>query len=207
MIDLHALIAVALIYAVGVMSPGPNFLAVAQRALVHGRAEALATAAGVITVSALWASSSLFGLAIVFKLFPWTHVILKIVGAAYLVWAGIKLWRHARVPLPIDAGGPLPGAGLLRAYRAGLATNLSNAKAIAFYTSIFSAAAPAADKTLTLWVALGMVLAIAMLWYGLIGVALSSGPFARGYRRAKAAIERVCGVLMIGFGVELAASR
>jgi threonine/homoserine/homoserine lactone efflux protein len=207
MIDVHALLAVALIFALGVMSPGPNFLAVAQRALVHGRTAAMATAAGVITVSALWASSSLFGLAIVFKLFPWTHLVLRIVGAAYLVWAGIKLWRHARVPLPIDSGGPVPGAGLGKAYRAGLATNLSNAKAIAFYTSIFSAAAPAPDKTLTLWIALVMVLIIAVIWYSILATVLSTGPAARGYRRAKGAIERVCGVLMIGFGVELAASR
>jgi threonine efflux protein len=101
----------------------------------------------------------------------------------------------------------IAGRGARQGVSHGLATNLSNAKAIAFYTSIFSAAAPAPDKTLTLWVALGMVLIIAMFWYSLIALALSSGPVARGYRRAKTVIERVCGTLMIGFGVELAASR
>lgn len=207
MIDIHALLAVMLIYAIGVMSPGPNFMIVAQRALRNGRQEALIAALGVVTVTAIWASASLFGLAIVFNLFPWTHMALKVAGAAYLIWMGIKLWRHARDPLPIDLDEPVPGSGLWRAYRAGLATNLSNAKAIAFFTSAFSAAAPSPDKTLTLWVALGAVLVIAYCWYGFVAIELTTGPVAAGYRRAKTIIERGCGALMVGFGVQLAVSR
>jgi len=207
MIDVHALVTLMLITVAGVMSPGPNFVVVAQRALLHGRREALVTAAGVVTVSALWASASLFGLAVVFKLFPWLHMTLKIVGAAYLVWMGIKLWRHARVPMPAGTAEGQAGTGGWPAFRAGLATNLSNAKAIAFYTSAFSAAAPSPEKTATLWVALLLVLAIGCVWYSLVVFAFTTGPIAAGYRRAKTTIERACGVLMVGFGVQLAASR
>jgi threonine/homoserine/homoserine lactone efflux protein len=204
MIDLRTIAAVAGIFALGVMSPGPNFLVIAQRAVAHGRAEALAAVLGVVAVSMLWAASSLFGLSVVFTLFPWTRLALKVMGAGYLVWAGLRLWRGAAVPLAPTPDGLGARPSLWRAFRAGLATNLANAKAIAFYTSAFAAAAPAPDQTATLWLALLLVLVMALGWYGLVAVALSTGAIARRYRRAKAGIERTCGVLMIVFGVRLA---
>lgn len=201
-IDAHALVAVALIYAVGVMSPGPNFMVVAQRSVARGRADGLATTLGVVSVSGLWAAGSLFGIGVLFALFPPARVAFRVVGAAYLFWLGVKLWRNARAPLPAP---PAAGrAGFWTAYRAGLATNLSNAKAVAFYTSAFSAAAPAPGRTATLWLALAIVLLIALAWYGAVAVALSSGPVAAAYTRAKTGIERACGLLMIGFGARLA---
>lgn len=206
-LDLHAILSVAAIFAVGVLSPGPNFMVVAQRAVARGRAQALATVFGVVSVSALWASASLFGISVVFAWFPWTRLLLRVAGAAYLIWAGVRLWRHASAPSPAPTDAATPRDGLWPAYRAGLATNLSNAKAIAFYGSAFSAAAPRPGETATLWVALALVLVIALLWYGLVAVALSTGMMARAYRRAKVGIERVCGLVMIAFGIRLATAR
>ncbi len=203
-IDVHALVAVALIFALGVMSPGPNFMVVAQRSVARGRADGLATMLGVVTVSGLWAAGSLFGIGILFAAFPWARIVLRVVGAAYLLLLGIRMWRNAGAPLTATPGVAGAGGGFWSAYRAGLATNLSNAKAIAFYTSAFSAAAPAPGRTATVWLALALVLVIAIAWYGLVAVALSSGPVAAAYRRAKVWIERACGVLMIGFGAKLA---
>ena len=200
-IDVHALFAVALIFALGVMSPGPNFMVVAQRSVARGRADGLATMLGVVTVGGLWAAGSLFGIGILFAVFPWTRVLLRIVGATYLLLLGIKMWRNARAPLAASPATVAAREGFWTAYRAGLATNLSNAKAIAFYTSAFSAAAPAPGRTATVWLALALVPAIATAWYGLV----ASGPAAAAYRRAKVRIERACGLLMIGFGVKLAA--
>ncbi|MBT2187939.1 LysE family translocator [Sphingobium nicotianae] len=206
MIDWTPLFHIAVIFALGVISPGPNFLVVAQRAMLRGRTEAFATVAGVATVSMMWAAASLFGLTIIFKLFPWTHLVLRIAGASYLVWAGIKLWLAASKPPREAPAGQSARRGLIDAYRAGLATNLSNAKAIAFYSSAFSAAAPAPDKTATLWAALVLVLILVLSWYGTVVMILATGPLARSYRRGRKWIERVSGVLMIGFGVRLAAS-
>lgn len=202
--DIHTLLALCAIFTLGVMSPGPNFLVVARRSLAGGRADGLVTMLGVVTVSGIWAATSLFGIGTLFALFPWARTGLRVIGAAYLVWLGIKLWRHAPQPLAEPATAGAEGRGFGQAYRAGLATNLSNVKAMAFYTSAFSAAAPAPGQTALEWLALGLVLVIALVWYGLVAIALSSGTVAAAYRRSKPAIDRVCGVLMIGFGVRLA---
>jgi threonine/homoserine/homoserine lactone efflux protein len=155
----------------------------------------------------MWAAASLFGLTIIFKLFPWTHMALRIIGAAYLIWAGVRLWRAASKPPKEVSAGQSARQGFFEAYRAGLATNLSNAKAIAFYSSAFSAAAPAPDKVATLWAALALVLVLVLCWYGLVVLILSTGPLARAYRHGRTWIERVAGVLMVGFGVRLAVGR
>lgn len=205
-IDTHTLATITLIFAIGVMSPGPNFLVVAQRSVARGRADGLATMLGVATVSGLWAAGSLFGIGVLFALFPWTRVALRMVGAAYLFWLGVKMWRNAHRPLAEASSVAEGSCGFWSAYRSGLATNLSNTKAFAFYSSAFAAAAPAPGQAATLWLGVGLMLVIALTWYGLVALAMSSGPVAGAYRRAKTSIERFCGLLMIGFGAKLAAS-
>jgi threonine/homoserine/homoserine lactone efflux protein len=75
-----------------------------------------------------------------------------------------------------------------------------------FYASVFSAAVPAGASTGTLTVMVLMVALIALLWYGGVALALSSGRAARLYRKAKPAIERTCGVFLIAFGLRQALS-
>lgn len=203
-IDTHALVMILLIFALGVVSPGPNFLVVAQRSVARGRADGLVTVLGVATVSSLWAAGSLFGIGLLFALFPWAHLVLRAAGAAYLFWLGLKMWRNAHVPLVEATTSAKARSNLWRAYRAGLATNLSNTKAFAFYTSAFAAASPSPDQTATMWLAVGLMFVIALTWYGSVALALSSGPVAALYRRVKAPIERGCAVLMISFGAKLA---
>lgn len=204
MIDWTPLLNITIVFMAGVISPGPNFLVVAHRALVHGRAEAFATVMGVAIVSTMWAAASLFGLTIIFKLFPWTHMALRLGGAAYLIWLGIKLWRAASRPARQASKEGDKRNGLADAFRAGLATNLSNARAIAFYASTFSAVAPSPNETATLWAALLLVLLLVILWYSFVVLLLSTGPLARAYRRGRHWIERGSGLLMIYFGLRLA---
>jgi threonine efflux protein len=204
MIDLAALASVALIYAAGVMSPGPNFMVVAQVAAARGIGPGLAAVAGVVLVNGIWAAASLFGLTAVFAAFPALFLALKIAGAAYLIWMGVRLWRDASKPL---ADVVRADAGLAGAFRAGLATNLSNAKAVAFFASAFAAAAPSPDKVATLWLALGLVLVMATAWYGLVALALSRPAVAGAYGRMKRWIDRACGAILMGFGVRLALER
>ncbi|MCM8596287.1 LysE family translocator [Accumulibacter sp.] len=94
-----------------------------------------------------------------------------------------------------------------RAFRDGIATNLSNPKSMVFYASVFSAAVPAGTSTGTLSVMVLMVALIALLWYGGVALALSSDRAARFYRRTKPAIERTCGFFLIAFGLRQAISR
>jgi len=204
MIDWGPLTNIAALFLLGAISPGPNFMAVAHRALNHGRAEAFATVFGVALVSTMWATASLFGLAVIFKTFPVTQLVLRLAGSAYLVWLGIRFWRTADLPAREIAEGENAQDGLWRAFRAGLATNLSNVRAITFYSSAFAAAAPSHEQTATLWATLLLIFVLAAGWYGTVALLLSTGPLARAFQRRKSWIGRGSGMMMVYFGVRLA---
>lgn len=203
MIDIHAVLAAALVCTVAIMSPGPNFVAVTHRAVSAPRAEALALAVGIACVSALWAAAALFGLGLLFALFPWLFWTARLLGAAYLVWIGIQLLRGAGAPLPERPAHASHGT-LARACRDGMVTNLSNPKAMAFYGSVFSAFVPANATTATQITMVAMVGTIATLWYGGVAWFLAGERATRFYRRIRPWIEGGCGLFLIGFGLRQA---
>lgn len=108
MIDIAAVLTASVVCIAGVMSPGPNFVAVTHRSVTSHRAESLALVGGIVCVNALWATAALFGLGVVFSLFPWLFWSLKLLGAAYLVWFGVQLLHRSGVPLPAKTSLPSP---------------------------------------------------------------------------------------------------
>jgi threonine/homoserine/homoserine lactone efflux protein len=182
------------------MSPGPNFVAVTHRAVTATRAEAMGLVIGIVCVNSLWAASALFGLTAIFSLFPWLFWSIKLLGAAYLIWFGIQLLRRAGEPLP-NKSMIVPRSNFLFSIRDGIITNLSNPKSMIFYASVFSAAVPTGTSMSTLLTMVAMVAFIAAIWYGGIAIVLSSERAANIYRRGKSVIERVCGVMLIVFGL------
>jgi threonine/homoserine/homoserine lactone efflux protein len=79
-IDSSAVLAVFSVYVAGVVIPGPNFVAVAHKAVSSTRTEALAVVAGIVLVSLCWATCAILGVGIVFAAFPWMALVVKIAG-------------------------------------------------------------------------------------------------------------------------------
>lgn len=199
MIDSSAVVAVFSVYVAGVMIPGPNFVAVAHKAASGTRSDALALVAGIVVVSLFWATCAILGIGIVFAVFPWLALAVKIAGAAYLLWFGLRLIVKARDISEGDGGmNPVRSRS---AFLQGVATNISNPKSIAFFAAIFSAATPAHVSFETFSAMLGMVAITAGGWYGFVALILSQATMASGYRRFKKWIDRVCGAAIVGLGI------
>jgi threonine/homoserine/homoserine lactone efflux protein len=79
--------------AVMLAIPGPTILLVISYALGHGRRTAGATVAGVALGDFTAMTASMLGLGALLAASAAVFTVLKWVGAAYLVWLGIKLWR------------------------------------------------------------------------------------------------------------------
>ena len=88
-------------------------------------------------------------------------------------------------------------SGLAASFRLGLATNLTNAKSMAYYASVLSATAPGPGQNATALAGLGVVLVIASIWYGLVACVLSTPRAAAAFERHKPWIERSFGLAMI----------
>ncbi|HDS2537436.1 TPA: LysE family transporter [Klebsiella pneumoniae subsp. pneumoniae] len=201
----QAVLAVFTVYIVGVVIPGPNFVAVAHKAVSARRSEAFALVAGIVLVNLFWASSALLGVGIIFALFPWLALAVKVAGAGYLLWFGYRLIAQAA---PSSGPSTVTGkSGFRVAFLQGIATNIANPKSIAFYAAVFSSAAPAHVSMPTFAAMLLEVAVVASLWYGLVALVLSHAPIASAYRRSKAWIDRACGVLIISLGIRQLFSR
>jgi threonine efflux protein len=200
MIDSSAVVAVFSAYVAGVVIPGPNFVAVAHKAASGPRSDSFALVAGIVLVNLFWATCAILGVGIVFAVFPWLALIVRIAGAGYLMWFGLRLIVHSRARTASDTKPGLR-AGFRSAFLQGLATNIANPKSIAFFAAVFSSAAPAHVSLATFSAMLATVGAIATCWYGFVALVLSHPMIASTYRRSKAWVDRACGAVIVGLGM------
>ena len=131
--DLHTWL-IYLLAATGLsLSPGPNGLLALTHGALHGRRKALYTifggALGFIAVIGL----SLFGIgALLQASVVWLNV-MKWVGAAYLVWLGIQVWRSP--PIGIEVRGSAESRPGWSLFRQGALSALTNPKGLLFFVA------------------------------------------------------------------------
>jgi len=199
MIDWTAITTVLSVYAVGVVLPGPNFVAVAHKAASTTTREALALVGGVVVVNLFWASCSILGIGIVFATFPWIALAVKVTGAGYLIWFGGRLIFKAGSASAARTSNE--GRSLGQAFRTGVATNIANPKSMAFYAAVFAAAAPKHVSAPTFVGMLATVAIVAAAWYGVVALVFATPSVAARYRRGKAWMDRVCGAMIVALGI------
>ena len=197
------LVALAGIWAVVVISPGPDFVVTISHA-ARSRRAGLAAAAGIVVGTAIWASASAVGLEVVFAHYRWAADVVRLLGAGYLVWLGVRMITRARQPLPAAAAPGSP-ARLGPSWRAGLLADLGNPKAAVFWTSLFAAVLPPGAPTWVRVLAIVVVVTVAGAWYAAVACTFSLAPITRAYQRAKKWIDRGTGGVLIGLAARLAA--
>ena len=95
------------VHLAAAMSPGPSFVVAVRTAVAEGFGTAMALAIGFGFGAALWAAAAMAGLALLFELVPQLFTALKLIGAAFLLYIALQMWRHAHAPLP-DAAAQTP---------------------------------------------------------------------------------------------------
>ncbi|MCC6467227.1 MAG: LysE family translocator [Alphaproteobacteria bacterium] len=194
------------------ITPGPGIFYVAARTLAGGRAEGVASSfgtglgglvhvlAGSLGVSAVvLASAELFGA-------------LKLIGAAYLIWLGIRAFRSARRDAsPGLNGGPaIPPVGPRAAFREGVLVEALNPKTAAFFLAFIPQFVDPAQGYVALqFVALGFV-SVALNTLADIVVALAASRIRQGATARPALIRRLrqaSGAAMIALGIGLALAK
>ncbi|WP_146591981.1 LysE family translocator [Puniceibacterium confluentis] len=199
---LAAFLTVMLIHLAAAMSPGPSFVVAVRTAASEGFTTAAALAVGFGLGAALWAAAAMTGLALLFQLFPALFAALKFVGGACLLWIAFQLWRHARAPL--SDHGERPPRSISSAVRLGFVTFAANPKTAVFFGAVFVGLVPAETSLAARLALLAAIFVNETLWY-IVVARLCSLPRTRAaYVRAKAWIDRGFGLLIAGFGLNIA---
>jgi len=123
--------------AVLVLSPGPTMLMCMTTALNGGKSGALAAAAGSISAVLGVMTLSALGLGALLAASELAFTVVKVIGACYLIWLGIKTFCNNAEAIDVKKVATVSGRRLRSHYLRGLLVGSSNPKAILFFTAFF----------------------------------------------------------------------
>lgn len=124
------------LYVVSII-PGPSMLLALTHGMRYGARASLATAAGNTVASAIQASISVVGLGVIIATSAPIFMAIKILGALYLVYLGIKLWRAPNWNVSGESVLPSQRTPCLKLFNQGFLVAIGNPKAIVFFSALF----------------------------------------------------------------------
>lgn len=202
---LAAMLAFAGVAAVLNVTPGLDMMLVLRTSVSGGRRAGLVAALGINTGCLVWGVATAAGLSVLLTASHVAFDVVRIAGAAYLIWlGGSALWHARRRQASDDSPAPEPAVGRLAAFRSGLGTNLLNPKAGVFYMSLLPQFIPHGAPVFgsTLLLTLVDVVELSVLYCIVSGAASA---LARRLARAsfRRRMEQISGVVFIGFAASL----
>jgi threonine/homoserine/homoserine lactone efflux protein len=215
--------------AVVICVPGPDTALTVRNALAGGRRCGVATAAGVAAGQAVWTLATSVGIAELIQASEPAFLVMRTVGAAYLVALGLQsLWTASGIRFPgrlrsptggpgtgpggsrapAGPGGSGPGARQVtrpgRALRQGMVSNLANPKMAAFFLSLLPQFASPAQGAGGI-VGLGLVFCVMTFgWLGLYSVVVDRARAVLSRSWVRRTLDGLSGVVLVGFGARLA---
>jgi len=143
-------LAAALLVAV---TPGPGIFYIAARTLAGGRTEGLASSVGTGLGGLVHVFGGAVGLSALVMASAEAFTVLKIAGAFYLIWLGLKTWREARV----DALTKVRTTGARKAFREGILVEALNPKTAAFFLAFIPQFVDASANVAAQFIVLGLI--------------------------------------------------
>lgn len=184
-------------FGVAIMSPGPDtFLLL--RLGVRERRSAVLAACGIMVGNTVWTVASVAGLAAFLRALPGALPVLQLLGSAVLVWMGVQSIRGGLAALGNRGGeAAVSGRATDHPLRLGLVTNLSNPKALLFFTALFSQILPPGAGWIDRALIVLALTALGLTWFVLFALLTSSGAFQRWFGRATPYIDIAAGAVFI----------
>lgn len=202
------LLAFTLLSLLLIVVPGPSVLFVISRALAYGRQAALTTVWGGAVGSLVMAAAISVGLGAVVETSALAYSLIKFAGAGYLVYLGVRAFRHRGALRAAFERQVAPVSGP-RVWWEGFVVGATNPKSAVFFAAVLPQFAdPEAGHASVQMVVLGAIFAVIALAsdtvWGLAAGAVRSW-FARSARRLEF-VGGAAGLTMVGLGVGLAAT-
>jgi threonine/homoserine/homoserine lactone efflux protein len=206
----QALLSFTLAAGLLTITPGLDTALVLRTAAVEGGKQAILAGVGICFGCLLCGAAASFGLSALLTVSGSAYNVLRIVGAIYLGYLGIKLLIRAFAPTSYNkAVGPVleekKGQDGSRWLKRGLLTNLLNPKVGIFYLGFLPQFIPAGVQVWSFSILLALIHAIeGLLWFLLL---TNATEFLSGWlrqRRVVMALDSAMGVIFIGFGLRLA---
>lgn len=187
------------------LTPGPDVLYIVSHSLRSGARAGMVAALGIFAGCFVHVAVATVGLGALLATSAMAFMVVKVIGAAYLLWMGVRLLRASTPGWSPDAAPAEPDMG--RVFRRGFLTNVLNPKVALFFLAFLPQfiAPDASNKTLA-FLALGVLFSVNALpvTLGYAWVAAWAARRVHLVRQAMHWLDRAAGLLFIGFGLKLA---
>jgi threonine/homoserine/homoserine lactone efflux protein len=203
--QLLAFAGVSLLLAV---TPGPDMAVVTRNALAHGRRGVVLTTSGIALALVIWVTATAVGLSALLRTSGEVLFLLKIVGAGYLAYLGVRTLLESRArPADLLAATP-PAAPAHAVFRQGFLSAISNPKLGVFFVTFLPQFVLPGQAVLPRLLELGVTFAlIGWVWMNVYGLFLTRLRQVITAPRVRQWMQRVTGVVLLGFGARLALER
>ena len=186
------------------ITPGPGVFAILARALVSGAPSCFFLALGMVISDILYLVLACFGLAALAENWSEAFMVVRVIGAFYLVYLGVKMWQASRQQLPDEV---VLKEKTEMSFLQGFVISASNPKVILFYIAFLPTFMDLTVLT-RVDIALAAILTLVGLMAGLMMIAYGASSARRYVRstRGQKILNRTSGSVMIGAGAYLVSS-
>ena len=194
------------------ITPGPDTAYIVGRSVAQGRGAGLMSAFGISAGCCVHALACAFGLTALLAASATAFTVIKLVGAAYLIYLGVRMIiaKQAATPSGAEAAQAAAAKPLRQLFMQGFWTNVLNPKVVLFFVSFFPQFV-SADSPHKAWafLTLGAVfVAMSTVWTSLVAwVAGSVTQRFSGKPGVRKWLDRTVGSAFVGLGLRLAASQ
>jgi len=203
--QLLAFAGVSLLLAV---TPGPDMAVVTKNALAHGRRGVVLTTSGIALALVIWVTATAVGISALLRTSGEVLFVLKLIGACYLAYLGIRALLESR-SRPADLlAGMAPAAPAHAVFRQGFLSAISNPKLGVFFVTFLPQFVLPGQPALSRLLVLGVTFAvIGWIWMNVYGLFVTRLRDVITAPRVRQWMQRVTGVVLLGFGARLALER
>ena len=190
------------------VTPGPDMAVVTKNALAHGRRGVFLTTSGIALALVIWVTGTAVGLSAALRASSDLLFGLKLVGAAYLTYLGVRTLIESRQrPADLLAEAP-PAAPAHAVFRQGFFSAITNPKLGVFFVTFLPQFVTSGQAVLPRLLELGMIFAvIGFAWMNAYGLFVTRLRAVITAPRVRQWMQRVTGVVLLGFGTRLALER
>src|SRR4051794_4996178 len=199
-----AVMAFAVAAALMVLLPGPDTLVVLRNLVRGGRRTAALTVVGVLSGLSVWVVAAALGLSALLRASEDAYTVLRVTGAAYLLWLGVQSLRSRAVVVDPPEAGVRTRSLVGRGYGAGLATDLLNPKVGVFFVSFLPGFVPQGWPVGTTSLLFGGIFVVETAVYFALLLFLAGRITSwMADRKVRRRLDRATGAVLIAFGLRL----
>ncbi|MGW0709935.1 LysE family transporter [Streptomyces sp. NPDC002643] len=200
---MNEILAVAVITVLAVIAPGADFAMVVRNSYLHGRTTGLLSATGVAAGVLVHVTYTMLGVGLLIASSTFLFTLIKLIGAAYLVYIGIRTFR-TRDEVEVDLSENTATVTPLAALRSGFLTNVLNPKTTLFVVSTF-AQVVGPGTPLVQQAGYGLFMSLAhLLWFGVVAAFFSHDRMRAVMLRGQKVLNKAIGSVLAGLGISLA---